>query len=354
VWFGVSVESVTPASAHLLEFDPLADRVYVRGNVVDALRRAGIYRPGEEQAKIHSRIVQPADGHLYFASMDETGENANGSRLPTWGGHLWRYRIETGAWDHLLTTAEALIAVAASQRYVYALGYFGHVLYQFDTRTNRVERRVIGSVDGHISRNFIVDRRGHVFVPRLTREDGHERGKVRVALVELDSSLDERSSTPLEQYLGEDSPTDNHGIVAFQAMRDGAIYFTTHPGFVYRIASTAPAPPATVTPVGWLHPDGSRYSASLFSPDGTRRLMGLSRVPKGSAGLLPFEWVVMDVPSGERRASPFGPELTSPRFVGGALLYGSSTMDASGRMYVVGLAREGPVVFQVTAPPTGP
>lgn len=349
VWFGISVGSVKPDSANLLEFDPVADRVHIRGNVVDALKRAGVYRPGEDQAKIHSRIVQAGDGHLYFASMDEGGENEDGSKLPTWGGHLWRYRIATGTWDHLLTTKEALIAAAGSQRYVYALGYFGHVLYQYDTRTGHIERREIGSVDGHITRNFVVDRRGHVFVPRLTREAGEPKGPVHVTLVELDTSLAERAATPLEHYLGQESPTECHGIIAFQPMRDGTIYFATHTGFVYRIAQPAAASAtAAVTPVGWLHAEGSRYSASLFSPDGTRSLMGVSQSRRPLAGQLAFEWVVLNLQTGERRAFPFGAEITAPRFSHPTLLYGSAAMDNDGRMYVVGIADNDPVLFQVT------
>ena len=79
--------------------------------------------------KVHLivREVRP-DGFLYFASMDEEGENANGSRLPTWGGHLWRMNQATYKWEHLLAAREALIAVAGGGKYIFSLGYFGHVL----------------------------------------------------------------------------------------------------------------------------------------------------------------------------------------------------------------------------------
>ncbi len=124
-------------------------------------------REGAHQAEVPLKIIEGPDGYLYFASMDEDGENPDGSQLPTWGGHLWRMNLRTHRWEHLLATKEALIAAGGAGRYVYALGYFGHVLYQYDTETNRTARVEVGSVDGHISRNFLVDRRGHVFVPRL-------------------------------------------------------------------------------------------------------------------------------------------------------------------------------------------
>src|SRR5205814_475114 len=61
-------------SAHLFEFDPATEAFTDRGNVVAELERLGLRRAHETQMKIHSRIVQASDGYLYFASMDETGE----------------------------------------------------------------------------------------------------------------------------------------------------------------------------------------------------------------------------------------------------------------------------------------
>ena len=91
-------------------------------------------------------------------------------------------------------TPEALIAVAVGDRYAYALGYFGHVLFQFDTATRDVKRIPVGSVGGHVSRNFIADYRGHAFVPRL-RVDAEPLGRrsARVSIVELGSNLEARS-----------------------------------------------------------------------------------------------------------------------------------------------------------------
>ncbi len=166
IFFGMtSNDDRGSGSAHLFELNPATDTFTDRGNVVSELERLGLRRPGETQMKIHSRIVQAVDGYQYFASMDESGENPDGSRLPTWGGRLWR-RGPTGAWEHLRATPEALIAVATGGPYVYALGYFNHVLYQFDTRTKRIRSVAVGSVEGHVSRNFFVDERGHAFVSR--------------------------------------------------------------------------------------------------------------------------------------------------------------------------------------------
>ena len=87
IWFGVSVEG-GDRSAHLFEYDPNSREVFDRGDVVSRLREVGVYRPGEGQVKIHSKIIQAADGYLYFSSTDEEGEEPDGSRPAKWGAHL--------------------------------------------------------------------------------------------------------------------------------------------------------------------------------------------------------------------------------------------------------------------------
>jgi hypothetical protein len=103
IWFGVTTGGLNPDSAHLFEYTPATGAIVDRGNIVEELKRAGLHRAGEHQAKIHSKIVQGPANFIYFASMDEHGENEDGSRLPTWGGHLWRMSLTTQQWEHLLT-----------------------------------------------------------------------------------------------------------------------------------------------------------------------------------------------------------------------------------------------------------
>ena len=309
-------------------------------------------REGEQQAKIHSKIIEGPGGYLYFASMDEDGENPDGSQLPTWGGHLWRMSLRTYRWEHLLTTKEALIAVGGGGKYVYALGYFGHVLYQYDTETNRTARLEVGSVDGHISRNFLVDRRGHVFVPRLEvnprgARPGPDR-HVEVALVEVGPNLGRLGSTPIpaEQYLGTDNPTDAHGIVGLQEMVDGSIYFTTHAGRLFRV-SAGPGgdgrAPSAVTNVGWLHPEGPSYPASLFTADGTSSLSSLAR----RAGQ-PWQWVSCGVLPLACGAATLVVPGRDEAVLNRTLLYGSATRDASGGHYLVGIGNDyRPVILRI-------
>src|SRR5205823_3908810 len=118
---------------------------------------------------------------------------------------------------------------------------FGHVLYQYDTKTAALKRVAVGSVDGHISRNLIVDSRGHAFVPRLRREEmALGRRVVRVSIVEYDGGLREIKETRIdaEHYLDQ-NPTDSHGITGLQEMGDGSWYFTTHVGFLFHIVPPA-------------------------------------------------------------------------------------------------------------------
>src|SRR6266508_1566173 len=55
IWFGVTDEGNSVPSAHLFASDPDDGRIFDRGNVVDQLKAAGLLRPDEHQAKIHTR-----------------------------------------------------------------------------------------------------------------------------------------------------------------------------------------------------------------------------------------------------------------------------------------------------------
>ncbi len=112
IWLSVTSNDEKSASAHLFQFDPAANTITDRGNVMAELERVRPRKPGERQRKIHSRIVQMPDGFMYFSSMDESGENPDGSTLPTWGGHLWRLQRAGLPWEHLASARQALIAVA--------------------------------------------------------------------------------------------------------------------------------------------------------------------------------------------------------------------------------------------------
>jgi len=359
LWFGVTAQGSSIPSAHLFEYDSSADRFTDRGDVVGQLTAAGVLRKGEHQAKIHSRILQGPDNYLYFASMDEEGEREDGSQLPRWGGHLWRMNLATYKWEHLVATPEALIAVGAGDRYVYALGYFGHVLFQFDTTTRDIRRIPVGSLGGHVSRNFVVDYRGHAYVPRL-RAEPSSLGRVaaRVSIVEFGTNLEELKETPLEaEHYFDTSLTGTHGITGLQETSDGSWYFTTHVGFLYRIqpparSSTFDHSAATVSRVSWLHPNGQMYVASLFSSDGSDTLLALSHNILGDGATGRYQWLTLDLKNNVSRVAPFAAGNMDDSFVGRMLLYGSSTRDSQGNHYVVGIAPNGakgeaPIVFRV-------
>ena len=205
-------------SAHLLEYDPAIDTWRDHGSVVAQLKAAGLLRENLGQIKIHSRIVTANDGWLYFASSDEEDEEPRTGTLPRWGSHLWRIHPVHHYWQHLLAVPEGLVAVSGVGRYVYALGYWGHVLYQYDTVTRDTKRVAVGSLDGHVSRNFLSDIRGHAYVPRIARKAD---ATLTAELVEFDETLREIGTTPLAFYLGQGSPGENHGIVGLTYLPDG-------------------------------------------------------------------------------------------------------------------------------------
>jgi hypothetical protein len=344
IWFGVTSNDAAGGSAHLFRYDPLTGQVLDTGDVVSALTSLGIRRPGETQMKIHSRIVQMPDGYVYFASMDESGEHADGSKLPDWGGHLWRIG-PSGKWEHLAKSKEALIAVSGGGGFVYALGYFNHVVYQYDIRTGAVNAKTVGSAGGHVSRNFFVDDRGHAFVPRVRVVRDGRSMRAEASLVELDTRLQELHSQPIPEYF-ERGPDESHGIVAVSPDGAGSWYFATGKGRLYRVLQKVQGP-ATLMDLGWYHPSGSRYVASMHRDANAGTLYGVSL--GSSYGAHSFELVARQ-PGGKARVSalPYGDRKAWPNQ---AVLYGSTTFDILGRFYIVGAMKSKPVVLQVT--PTG-
>lgn len=334
IWYGVSASS-PGMSAHLLEYDPVADTWRDHGAVAAQL---GARREGEGQIKIHSRIVPAADGWLYFASSDEEGESAAGG-LPRWGSHLWRIHPEQHTWRHVLAAPEGLIAVSGVGRYIYALGYWGHALYQYDTSSGESRRIEVGSLPGHVSRNFLADVRGHAYVPRLFQRDG----KAYAVLVEYDAALTEIGNTPLAFYLGEEGAAANHGITGLAYLPDGRMAFTTHLGRLYLIQPRDNGA-AEVTDAGWLHPDGRAYAPSLFALSGNHWVGGV--VQRGQK----FEWVIAELRT--RSTAAFALDTQGMKDV---LLYGSITRDDAGRAYLGGWAadRSGtqrPLALQIAMP----
>ena len=338
IWVGISASS-PGMSAHLMEYDPDADALRDRGAVVEQLKAAGILRPGEGQIKIHSKIVTGDDGWLYFTSTDEEGESD--TTLPRWGSHLWRIHPELHRWEHLMAVPEGLVAVNGVGRSIFALGYWGHVLYRYDTQTGEIARTVVGSVPGHVSRNFLADVEGHAYVPRVAATAD---GSLSAQLVQYDSALREIATTPLEFYLRNGSPAENHGIVGLAFLQDGSLLFTTHSGQLYRVEPRRRAP-ARVTALGWFHPEGEAYAPSLFA-------LGSSLISGVTQRSGRYEWVVFELNT--RVSAAF---LLDTKKLEKLLLYGSISRDNAGRFYVGGWASASdesgnlrPLILQLVLP----
>ncbi len=342
LWFGVSAVH-DHFSAHLMEFDPTSGRITDRGEVLSALRTLRPLRPGEGQIKIHSKFIQADDGYLYFSSTDEEGEAEDGSAAPKWGSHLWRLRPGDGpaapAWEHVLAVPEGLTATGGAGRWIYALGYWDHVLYRYDTRTGDVRRRVVGSVGGHMCRNLLVDARGHAYVPRVVQAEGG----LSARLVEFDPDLNEIAATPMAHYADGQSPADAHGVIGFAFLADQSLVFATGVGHLYRIAPNDQAP-ATIEALGWFHPRGIAYTPSLFVWDGVASIAGIGN-PAGAG----WDWIVFDLHTRKSNAVAFPHGLGNP-----VLLYGTQTRDDQGRFYLVGRRHldetgRAPVILQLDA-----
>ena len=349
IWLGVSTQPKASGSAHLLDYDPSTDVAMDRGDVVSAIERLGSAEEGDSQVKIHTKIVEAADGHLYFASTDQRGGDFNyGIRGPIRGGHAWRLRMPEMEWEHLFATPEGLFALTGTGRYVYVLGFPGHMLYQYDCRTGTVRSVEVGSAGGHFSRNILSDQRDHVYVPRL--RDSAEPGEYVATLVEYDEQLRELKQTPLVNYIDQ-SPARTHGIAGFQPMADGSIVFVLSTGYLYRLIPHSDHQ-ADLEPIGWMHPEGKRYIASMFTYAGERYVMGLATgsYHKEHSPRY-FEWVVYDLETHTATVRPFTFGEPRPYPQAPVLLYGSVTRDDSGALYAVGRLRDKhPLVLRLVCP----
>ena len=343
IWIGGS-DRDAGGSAHLFEYAPESGVMVDHGDVVSELKNAGVYRQGEGQIKLHTKIVQAEDGYLYFASFDEEGEDPGAGLVSKWGGHFWRYKPGNTHWEHIRAVPQALVAVAGNGNWIYALGYWDHVLFQYDTRKKTWRQVTVGSVREHVTRNIVVDRRGHAYVPR-GREwppgeaTAHPGEEFSAELVEFDTDLKEVAATPLTHYAARH---DSHGLIGLSYLADGSIVVSTHVGYLYRITPSDKGA-AAVEALGWFHPNGPSYASSLFPIDGQRYLFGAVQVPGGG-----FDWVVYDLMNKQSQAQKIDLKESY------RLLYGSSTRDDDGRFYVVGQQNipggRRPLVLQVELP----
>jgi hypothetical protein len=344
IYFGAAAYGVDDPSAHLFRLTPSTGIVADLGGVNSTLDELGVRRQEpypETQMKIHSKLHVAGDGKLYFSSQDEHDEAGDGSRNALFGGRLLALDTKTEKWSSILRTPEGLIAIACHQRYVFALGYFGHVIYQFDTQTGNTRSVKVGTVGGHVSRNLFTDSREHVYAIRLENTDETEgpgvtvvgNSPVKSSLVELNAELQEVKSWPLDDYL----PTldvNSHGLTAYCHVGSDKIVFLTHSGALWQIKIGEPEKAAELTRLGWFHPGGSRYAASLFCPAGKRYVCGFSQSSNGE-----YEWVLFDIDNKESTILPIslsGQELLQQP---GLLLYGCDTLDNEGCGYVVGWKR---------------
>ena len=350
IWIGLSARMGEGASAHLYRYEPDSGQCIGCGDVLSQLDRLGLLRPGEAQMKIHTKLVQADDGYLYFASVDDLGMDPNTLQLPIWGSHLWRIDPGDCTWEHLAGLPEGLIALAGGGKWIYAFGYFGHVLYRFDTESRDLLRIDVGSVGSHVSRNIFCDAKGHVYAPRV--QPGAGPNSFLVELVEFDTALQERAAHPLEFY-GATADLSSQGITGFTHLQDGSIAFVTQPGHLYRV-TPHDAAPSELVGLGWLDDPGD-YVPSMFTPDGGSTLVGLLRQDGEFSGLA-FQWYTRDLVSGQTLLEPFlidGKEAgRSYRF------YGSETADSAAGMYLVGyFGRAGvktPVLLRVVLGQAGP
>jgi hypothetical protein len=315
IWVGITMD-LDRLSARVYQYDTTSQLWNARGSVMEEVVKLDPATSVRSQVKIHTKFIVGADGMLYFGSSDEQGESDKTLALPTFGGMLWRIDPKTRKWERLFSTKEGLVAAGGGGRFIYALGYWGYTLYRYDTVSRTMQSKRIASEGAHVTRNFIADQRGHVFVPRI-RAGAAE-------LVEIDDSFTEIAATPLAQYVGREGLADNHGLVGVSTTRSGRAYFINHIGRLHEIVPRS-GRGSDVIDLGFIHPNGPKYCPGLFELESGKRLGSFTSVQGG------FEWITYDL---ERKKSTA--QMVDLFGMKNVLLYGSMTTDSRGRFYLVG------------------
>jgi hypothetical protein len=338
IYFGVSTYSDEDRTAYLYQYDPITSLFMQQGDVLSQLKKLSIYKPGMGQSKLHSKFYQADDGYLYFSSFDEQGESSSKGILPTYGGHMWRKKPDALDWEHLFATQEALIAVNTDGRYVYALSYWDHILYQYDTHNGRINNTTVGAMKGHISRNFLVSQSGRVFVPKVEKSIDDN---ITVNLNEYDSDLNLVDSHPLEHYVN--NKDSKHGIVSYINMKNGDMYFVTAVGALYKISQTNNSHQVSFEIFLSETNEVGGYFPSLFSINGENFLVALGRLANSKY----YSWFVYETSTKTTAIYDL------KTFDNKNLLYGSVTRDDLGNFYVVGVdqsikSKHQPIILQLS------
>ncbi|MBW8191841.1 hypothetical protein K0504_12415 [Neiella marina] len=321
IYFGVSSHGGQQGTSELFKYNPYSGQFKSLGDTVSQLTKLGLAPSDVKQNKLHSKIIAADDGYLYFSSFDESGESQRNLTLPTWGGHLWRTRPGSAQWEHLLATEHALIAVQVRDRYVYALGYWGHELFQFNMVSGEVKTVSVGSDTAHVSRNFLIDQHANVYIPKV-RETGD--GLSYASLEHYDRKLNHVTSYIMPNYVSK-SWDGYHGITGYAETQNGDVYFVTQEGRLYRLDSTTGGLDK-LKELGFMHPKGNASIESLFSLDGNQYLGAVAR----AKGQKKAQWLTYDLNLKQATAT------TLPSIPSNRLIYGSVTRDNEGHIYLVG------------------
>jgi hypothetical protein len=360
IYLGVAAYGVDNPSANLLRYTPSNEKVDLLGSVnakLDELKVRRFEDYAETQMKIHSKPSQANDGFVYFSTQDEHDEVSSGKRNPKFGGRLMRIDPTTKIWESVFEAPEALIALGTAGRYVYVQGYFGGVLYQFDTQTSETRSVEIGSYMGHVPRNIVVDAREHVFMVQAREATSADSSRfVSIAqgkrlcadLVEIDSSLSIVGRWPLSDYEVSEN-TDSHGLTGFCTMQNGDLFLVAATGACWLVSPGQQSGKSRVERLGWFHPLGTAYCASVFCPSGSRYVMGLARRPRAA-----YEWIVYDLEQLQNYILELDAASQDCLNIPGLGLWGTQTLDDQQAAYLVGWKKSprgmSPCVLRATWP----
>jgi hypothetical protein len=241
--------------SRLYEYDPATKRLKLALNVRDLIRDEKV-----AAGKIHARIDEGKDGHLYFATYWGKIPTPEDMKAGFMGSALLRYDLRTGKAESLgvPVLGQGLpTSITDAQRMVmYAYAVKSQDFIAYDLERRRTLYRGFGDQQEG-SRNIMLDTEGNAYMGtkdgRIARYDWKMR-EVRMTKATLPDASVEASSQRDKLSLR----------ASTRAGSDGLIYGITHAGVMFALDPRT----ETVTDLG-LNLGGGQYTAVMeLSPDG--------------------------------------------------------------------------------------
>nr|WP_136251767.1 hypothetical protein [Ningiella ruwaisensis] len=320
VYLGLSSIQAVDNTAFVISIDPKTQQIKRHSDAVSQLKQEGVYETGLSQKRLQTDFIADDDGFIYFATHDRMGMDK--SNLSQSGSYLWRMHKGDDNWELLLKTEESIIAIKKHKQFIFALSFWDHVLYKYDTVSQLSSAIKIGSFPRHFSRKFIIDKRGHIFVPRVEKDI---EDQLSVVLVELNTDLAILDIHPMPDYWNANG-LGNHGIVASTETLEGVTYFTVASGGLYKLEESVSGR-SKLDYLGKFEPQlPESYISLVIAPEQVPILVGFGKTKRESD----YYWFIREL------STNIVVNYPATEFDGRFLLYGANHKRDKSQIYIVG------------------